>query len=236
MSIAHEPPRPASPPTAASVSSVAAARPRPRRPRARRRSRSCSHPARPAGCRRSARRSAPRTASRSTTHDTPAAIVIDSRDDDLEQPVQEQRGTTRIIVVHTGHPSEQPMAALGAARPRRRHLPRTGVAPRARRPRQGVDPLVGCLPTLPPARLTISGRLDRSVALTVAQTLDALVEAELVDRRRGDLGDDRHAGRDVDADPVAEEISPPHATPPDVARAPSGCARCRLTECGWIAT
>jgi hypothetical protein len=43
------------------------------------------------------------------THDTPAAIVIDSRDDDLEQLVQQQRATTRIIVVHTGHPSEQPM-------------------------------------------------------------------------------------------------------------------------------
>jgi hypothetical protein len=43
------------------------------------------------------------------THDTPAAIVIDSRDDDLEQLVQQQRPTTRIIVVHTGHPSEQPM-------------------------------------------------------------------------------------------------------------------------------
>src|SRR5690348_5365739 len=43
------------------------------------------------------------------THDTPAAIVIDSREDDLEQLVQQQRSTTRIIVVHTGHPSEQPM-------------------------------------------------------------------------------------------------------------------------------
>ena len=43
------------------------------------------------------------------THDTPAAVVIDSREDDLEQLVQQQRATTRIIVVHTGHPSEQPM-------------------------------------------------------------------------------------------------------------------------------
>src|SRR5262249_39687190 len=43
------------------------------------------------------------------THDTPAAIVIDSREDDLEQLVQQQRASTRIVVVHTGHPSEQPM-------------------------------------------------------------------------------------------------------------------------------
>ena len=43
------------------------------------------------------------------TRDTPAAIVIDSREDDLEQLVQQQRATTRIIVVHTGHPSEQLM-------------------------------------------------------------------------------------------------------------------------------
>jgi hypothetical protein len=44
------------------------------------------------------------------TFDTPAAVVIDSRDDELVRLVQEQRSTTRIIVVHTGHPSEQPMA------------------------------------------------------------------------------------------------------------------------------
>ncbi len=43
------------------------------------------------------------------THDTPAAIVIDSREDELEELVQGQRSTTRIVVVHTGHPSEQPM-------------------------------------------------------------------------------------------------------------------------------
>src|SRR5207248_6284201 len=42
--------------------------------------------------------------------DTPAAVVIDSRDDDLVRLIQEQRSSTRIIVVHTGHPSEQPMA------------------------------------------------------------------------------------------------------------------------------
>jgi hypothetical protein len=41
----------------------------------------------------------------------PAAIVIDSRDEHLEALVQEQRPVTRIIVVHTGHPSEQPMSA-----------------------------------------------------------------------------------------------------------------------------
>jgi hypothetical protein len=45
------------------------------------------------------------------THDTPAAIVIDSREDALAELVQQQRSTTRIIVVHTGHPSEQRMAA-----------------------------------------------------------------------------------------------------------------------------
>jgi hypothetical protein len=42
--------------------------------------------------------------------DTPAAIVVDSRDDDLAGLIQDQRSTTRVIVVHTGHPSEQPMA------------------------------------------------------------------------------------------------------------------------------
>lgn len=45
------------------------------------------------------------------TFETPAAVVIDSRDDDLVRLIQEQRSTTRIIVVHTGHPSEQPIAA-----------------------------------------------------------------------------------------------------------------------------
>ena len=45
------------------------------------------------------------------TLDTPAAIVIDTRDDNLERLVQEQWGTSRIIVVHSGHPSEQPMPA-----------------------------------------------------------------------------------------------------------------------------
>ena len=42
--------------------------------------------------------------------ETPAAVVVDSRDDELLQLIQEQRSTTRVIVVHTGHPSEQPMA------------------------------------------------------------------------------------------------------------------------------
>lgn len=41
--------------------------------------------------------------------ETPTAIVVDSRDDDLVQLIQEQRSATRVIVVHTGHPSEQPM-------------------------------------------------------------------------------------------------------------------------------
>jgi hypothetical protein len=41
----------------------------------------------------------------------PAAIVIDSREDHLEMLVQEQRPVTRVIVVHTGHPSEQPWTA-----------------------------------------------------------------------------------------------------------------------------
>jgi DNA-binding response OmpR family regulator len=40
---------------------------------------------------------------------TPAAVVVDSRDDDLVRLIQEQRSATRVIVVHTGHPSEQPM-------------------------------------------------------------------------------------------------------------------------------
>ena len=44
------------------------------------------------------------------SYDTPAAIVVDSRDDDLLHLIQTQRSATRIIVVHTGHPSEQPMA------------------------------------------------------------------------------------------------------------------------------
>jgi hypothetical protein len=42
--------------------------------------------------------------------DTPAAIVVDSRDDDLVALIQGQRSSTRVIVVHTGHPSEQPMS------------------------------------------------------------------------------------------------------------------------------
>jgi DNA-binding response OmpR family regulator len=42
-------------------------------------------------------------------YETPAAIVVDTRDDELVSLVQAQRGTTRVIVVHTGHPSEQPM-------------------------------------------------------------------------------------------------------------------------------
>jgi DNA-binding response OmpR family regulator len=42
--------------------------------------------------------------------ETPAAVVVDSRDDDLVRLIQEQRSSTRVIVVHTGHPSEQPMA------------------------------------------------------------------------------------------------------------------------------
>jgi hypothetical protein len=44
------------------------------------------------------------------TFETPSAVVIDTRDDDLTRLVQEQRSPTRIIVVHAGHPSEQPMA------------------------------------------------------------------------------------------------------------------------------
>ena len=42
--------------------------------------------------------------------ETPAAVVVDSRDDELLQLIQDQRSPTRVIVVHTGHPSEQPMA------------------------------------------------------------------------------------------------------------------------------
>ena len=44
------------------------------------------------------------------TPDTPAAVVVDSRDDELVRLIQDQRSSTRVIVVHTGHPSEQPMA------------------------------------------------------------------------------------------------------------------------------
>jgi len=44
------------------------------------------------------------------TVDTPAAIVVDTREDDLEELVARQRAATRVIVVHSGHPSEQPMA------------------------------------------------------------------------------------------------------------------------------
>jgi hypothetical protein len=40
----------------------------------------------------------------------PAAIVLDSREEQLEELIQQQRPVTRIIVVHTGHPSEQPIA------------------------------------------------------------------------------------------------------------------------------
>ncbi len=36
--------------------------------------------------------------------------MVDTRDDELLGLIQDQRSTTRIIVVHTGHPSEQPMA------------------------------------------------------------------------------------------------------------------------------
>jgi hypothetical protein len=39
----------------------------------------------------------------------PAAIVIDSREEHLEELIQQQRPVTRIIVIHTGHPSEQPL-------------------------------------------------------------------------------------------------------------------------------
>ena len=42
--------------------------------------------------------------------ETPAAVVVDSRDDDLVGLIQDQRSATRVIVVHTGHPSEQPMS------------------------------------------------------------------------------------------------------------------------------
>ncbi len=45
------------------------------------------------------------------TAETPAAIIVDSRDDELLRLIQDQRSATRVIVVHTGHPSEQPMAA-----------------------------------------------------------------------------------------------------------------------------
>ncbi len=40
----------------------------------------------------------------------PAAIVVDTREEDLERLVTQQRPVTRIIVVHRGHPSEQPVS------------------------------------------------------------------------------------------------------------------------------
>jgi hypothetical protein len=43
------------------------------------------------------------------SRETPAAVVVDTRDDELVGLVQGRRATTRVIVVHTGHPSEQPM-------------------------------------------------------------------------------------------------------------------------------
>jgi hypothetical protein len=43
------------------------------------------------------------------SYETPAAVVVDTRDDALVSLVQDHRATTRVIVVHTGHPSEQPM-------------------------------------------------------------------------------------------------------------------------------
>ena len=42
--------------------------------------------------------------------DVPAAVVLDSREAELEALVIHQRPATRIVVMHTGHPSEQPMA------------------------------------------------------------------------------------------------------------------------------
>ncbi len=38
----------------------------------------------------------------------PAALVVDTRDEELEMLIAGQRPATRIIVIHTGHPSEQP--------------------------------------------------------------------------------------------------------------------------------
>ena len=110
------------------------------------------------------------------TSETPAAVVVDSRDDELVGLIQDQRSATRVIVVHTGHPSEQPMASVGAARPRRRHLPRADVASCARRAREGIDPLLGRVPAAPDHAGRIGDRSsdrDRpsvSVALTLAHT------------------------------------------------------------------
>jgi DNA-binding response OmpR family regulator len=42
--------------------------------------------------------------------DTPAAVIVDSRDDEIVRLIQDLRSSTRVIVVHTGHPAEQPMA------------------------------------------------------------------------------------------------------------------------------
>ncbi len=40
----------------------------------------------------------------------PAAVVLDSREAALDALVVHQRPATRVIVVHAGHPSEQPLA------------------------------------------------------------------------------------------------------------------------------
>ena len=63
------------------------------------------------------------------------------------------------------------------------------------------------------------------------------MEPELGDRGGGDLGHDRHGAVDVDADPVAEEIAPrTTAAARRCGDSPPAASRCRLTECGWIAT
>ena len=164
----------------------------------------------PGGSRRWAKHSGRRTRWCSTRSTRPRAIVVDTREDGLAELIQRQRAATRVIVVHTGHPSEQPMAPADDPRPRCRHVPRAGVAARARRPREGVDPIVGRVPAPAPGPGGVGARSDRVDdevgGLDRRPDVDAVVQAELADRGRGDLGDERHGAVDVDADPVAEQI------------------------------
>ena len=114
--------------------------------------------------------------------------MVDSRDDDLVRLIQDQRSTTRVIVVHTGHPSEQPMAPseildLGADT----YLAPVSL-PGARRPREGVDQIVGRVPAPSrghgPGDGGRSDRVDDDVGrLDRRPHVDAVVQAEVGDRR-----------------------------------------------------
>ena len=78
--------------------------------------------------------------------ETPAAVIVDSRDDELLQLIQEQRSTTRSRRGAHRPPVGAADGPVGAARPRRRHLPGAGVAPGTRRAREGLDQILGRVP------------------------------------------------------------------------------------------